>query len=119
MRAHETTVIPAEQIKKALDACDFEADERAEVEQNPVLYEQPAASVNISIDDVVVKKQKLHRTCLDDEDEQSEGDEENTDRKYVHTTVAHLQDQEHAYCITGQGVPAVLRILLGYLLNNA
>ncbi len=33
--------------------------------------------------------------------------------------MAHLQHQEQAYCITGQGVPAVLRVLLGYLLTHA
>jgi hypothetical protein len=112
----EAAAVPAEQVKEAIDACDLDVDERAEGEQHPVRYEQPAESVNISIDDVVVKKQKLHRTRRDDAHEIVEEVER---RKYVHTTVAHLQQQEQAYCITGQGVPTVLRILLGYLLTNA
>jgi hypothetical protein len=112
----EAAAVPAEQVKEAIDACDLDVDERAEVEQNPVRYEQPAESINISIDDVVVKKQKLHRTRRDDEHEIVEEGER---RKYVHNTVAHLQQQEQSYCITGQGVPTVLRILLGYLLTNA
>ncbi len=108
-----------EQVKEAIDACDLTADERTEVEQNPVLYEQPTDTVNISIDDVVVKKQKPHRTCLNEGPKRVEGDEQKTGRKYVHNTVAHLHYHERSYCMTGHGVPMVLRILLGYLLANA
>jgi hypothetical protein len=86
------------------------------MEQNPVCYEQPAETVNISIDDVVVKQQKPHRIRPAEAD--GRGDEETAGRKYVHTTVADLQHHEQSYCITGRGVPAVLRILLGYLLMN-
>ncbi|MCP3884370.1 MAG: hypothetical protein GY700_02640, partial [Propionibacteriaceae bacterium] len=96
-------------VTEAIDACDLTADERTEVEQNPVLYEQPTETVNISIDDVVVKKQKQHRTCLNEDDTMVEDAEQKPGRKYVHTTVAHLQHHEHSYCITGQGVPMVLR----------
>jgi len=48
-----------------------------------------------------------------------EDQDETTGRKYVHQTVAHLQYQEQSYCMTGQGVPAVLRTLVGYLLTHA
>jgi len=110
----EGKVIPPEQVKAAIDACSFEGDERAEVEQNPVRYELLTETVNISIDDVVVKQQKRHRTRQEDEDDPltEEG------RHYVHQTVAHLQQQDRTYCITGQGVLTVLRILLAYLLKN-
>jgi len=67
----------------------------------------------------VVKQQKRHRTGLDEEDVMVDARDEQNGRKYVHTTVAHLQHQAQSYCITGQGVPAVLRIVLGYLLTNA
>ena len=110
----EAAVLPVDQVKEVLDACELTADERAEIARNPVLYEQPVTSVNISIDDVVVKKQKPHRTRLDEE----EGDEK-TGRTYVHNTILHLQHQEQSYCLTGQGVSAVLRMVLGYLLTNA
>jgi hypothetical protein len=116
--AQDAMVIPAEQVKEAIDACHLTMDERAEVERNPVRYEQPAETVNISIDDVVVKQQKPQRTSADEAHELVEGTEKSHGRKYVHNTVAHLQHQEQSYCITGQGVPAVLRIVLGYLLTN-
>jgi len=110
--SQDAVVLLPDTVNEAIDACELPTNERAEVAQNPVLYEQPAETVNISIDDVVVKKQQLHRTCLHEDDEK-------TGRKYVHNTVAHLHHQEQSYCFTGQGVPSVLRMLLGYLLTNA
>jgi len=114
--SHDTVVLSATHVKETLDACDLTMDERMEVAHNPVCYEDPTKTVNISVDDVVVKQQKLHRTAPDEEEKMVQ--DEAGGRKYVHNTVAHLQHQEHSYCITGQGVPAVLRILLGYLLTN-
>lgn len=73
-------------------------------------------TVNISIDDVVVKRQKRHRTGQGEQHDRNEGTARA--RTYVHTTVAHIQHQEQAYGITGQGVLAVLRIVLSYLLAN-
>lgn len=111
-------VISPERVKEALDACELTAAERAEVEQNPVLYEQPTETVNMSIDDVVVKHQKPHR---DGEAADEHGDtekDEKTSRTYVHNTVAHLQHHNQTSCITGQSVPRVLRIVLAYLLQN-
>jgi len=114
----ETMVISAELVTEAIDACHLTADERAEVERNPVLYEQPNKPVNVSIDDVVVKQQKLHRTKPHQESDIVDNEETSSGRKYVHDTIAHIQHQGQSYCIAGQSVPAVLRILLGYLLTN-
>jgi hypothetical protein len=118
LQTQEIMVISAELVTEAIDACDLTADEREEVERNPVRYEQPTETVNLSIDDVVVKQQKRHRTSAGEADTRDEGDETSGGRKYIHNTVAHLQHQEQSYCITGQGVPAVLRIVLGYLLTH-
>ena len=114
----DAQVLSAEQVTEAIDACDLTEEERLEVERNPVAYEQLTKTVNISIDDVVVKQQTPHRTSASEEHETVEGKETCNGRKYVHNTVAHLQHQEQSYCITGQSVPAVLRIVLGYLLTN-
>ena len=108
----------AEVVAEAIDACHLTADERAEMEQNPVPYEHPADTANVSIDDVVVKQQKPHRTSADEPHETEEGEEMRNGRQYVHKTVAHLQHQEQSYCIVGQSVPAVLRIVLGSLLTK-
>ncbi len=113
----DAVVISPETVKESVDVCELTKAERAEVERNPVLYEQPATTVHLSVDDVVVKKQKLHRTGQDEKEDDT-GEAEGG-RKDVHHTVAHLQHQEQSYCITGRGVPAVLRIVLGYLLTHA
>ena len=110
-------VMSTEQVKKALDGCALSTEERTEMEENPVPYEQSEETVNISIDDVVVKQQKRHRTRQ--EGQKDVNDPEENARKYVHNTVAHLHHQEQSYCLTGQGVPSVLRIVLSYLLVNA
>jgi hypothetical protein len=134
---HHAKVVAQEDVKEAIAACELSPDEQIEVEQNPVIYEQAAASVNISLDDVVVKKQKEERPG--DREEQTESEEhvehdepdrptqtkqgtgvssQKDGRKYVHNTVAHIQHKEKSYTVNGYGVLAVLRIILGYLLNN-
>lgn len=112
----DALVMSAEQVKKALTDCALTTDERTEMEHNPVPYEQPQEAVNISIDDVVVKHQKPHRTGQEEQNDLNE--DEKSGRKYVHHTVAHIQYQEQSYCFTGQGVPTVLRLVLSYLLAN-
>ncbi len=53
--------VSPEEVTRAIAACGLSVEEQAEVEQNPVRYEQASQSVNISLDDVVVKKQKEER----------------------------------------------------------
>jgi hypothetical protein len=121
---HEAVVISSQQMRQALETCDVSDAERVEMTTNPVLYEEPSVTVNISLDDVMVKKQKAERSCQPDEHSGAPRDEgmlassTPDTRKYVHNTVAHLQHGGHAYTISGQGVLMVLRLLLGYLLNN-
>ena len=118
LHTQEPMVMSAELVTAAIAACHLTAEERAEVAGNPVPYEHPAETVNVSVDDVVVKQQKQHRTNRTQESDIVEPEETNSGRKYVHDTIAHIHHQEHSYCIAGQSVPAVLRILLGYLLTN-
>lgn len=117
--SRDATELAAAEITEAMHTCDLTADSRAEVARNPVLYEQPNETINISLDDVVVKRQKPHRTRGNAEEERDESEETSRGRKYVHNTVAHVQHQTQSYCMTGQGVPVVLRMLLGYLLTHA
>lgn len=115
-RPNEAELMSAGEIEAALDACELTAAEREEVERNPVPYEQPDETVNVSIDDVLVKRQKSQRT--QDHDVDGPNEQEEAGRKYVHNTVAHLQHHTQSYRIVGRGVPAVLRILLSVLLTN-
>ncbi len=120
----ETAVIAEETVMQAISACELNAEERDEVARNPVVYEAPAEGVNISLDDVVVKEQKAERPAHKEPatgtpDGTKAGKTQPTTRKYVHDTVAHLQHGDTSYTVCGRSVVAVLRIILGYLLNNA
>jgi hypothetical protein len=115
---HDALVLSPETVNAAIEACDLSADARAEVEKNPVIYEQAAESVTICLDDVVVKRQKEKRIRSGAASHDETPSEEHDARKYVHNTVAHIQQQDHAYTVNGRSVPAVLRIILGYLLQN-
>lgn len=57
---------------------------------NPVRYEDPAHCVNVSIDDVLAKKQKEHRTAEGGAAEPSREPSEDDDAKRVHCTVAQI-----------------------------
>lgn len=113
----DVAVIPPEDVTRAIEACELSPDEQTEVRKNAVLYELASESVNISIDDVVVKKQKEQRTRSGPNDAEQPGAPKDS-RKYVHTTVAHIQHGEKTYTISGPSVPAVLRCILGFLLKN-
>jgi len=113
----DAAVMSAEQGDAAFAACGVTPDERPEMAANPVPYEQPHTTVNISIDDVVVNHQKRHRTRQ--EEPHAVDADEARGRTSVHNTVAHVQHQERSYCLTGPGFSAVLRFVLGYLLVNA
>ncbi len=117
--------VSPEEVTRAIAACGLSVEEQAEVEQNPVRYEQASQSVNISLDDVVVKKQKEERERRTGSNDDLEEREPQTaslssdSRKYVHNTVAHIQHGEQSYTLNGQSVVGVLRVILGFLLQNA
>ena len=71
-----------------------------EVINNPVCYEDPKNTVNISIDEVNVKKQEEMR--------QKVGSSEEKKRKYVHNTVVHVSKGGENYTLNTYGIKAVL-----------
>jgi hypothetical protein len=82
-----------------------------EVLNNPVCYEDPEETVNISIDDVNVKRQEDSR--------QKGGRSEKGKRKYVHNTIAHVCKQDQSYTLNGHGIKTVLCYLIAFIFNNA
>ena len=108
--AQKLVTLPPEQVAQAIQACAPEAEWIADMTDNPVDYEEPTQTTQISLDDVNVKRQKTHRN---DEDEEAE-----KKRKYAHNTVAHIAHAEDSYIINGRGVANVLRLVLAFLLNN-
>lgn len=82
----------------------------ADILNNPVYYEDPEQTVNISIDDVNVKKQEETRA--------RKGNREERRRKYVHNTVVHIGKGQESYTLNGYGMKTVLNYLIAFLFNN-
>jgi hypothetical protein len=102
-------ILPAEQVERAVRACAPEPEWVAEMQTNPVAYEDSAHSASISLDDVGVKRQKASR---------KEPEAVSQEHKRVYNTVAHIAHAGRAYILTGQGVAHVLRLVLAFVLHN-
>ena len=98
-------------IAEAVEKCTDASSRRDDILKNPVPYEDPENTVNISIDDVNVKKQKESR-------KESCGSEK-TKCKYVHNTVVHVAKGDKSYTLNGYGIKAVLRYLIAFIFNNS
>ncbi len=109
---HVETVVtlPEEKVAKAREVCRSRLEGKSELTDNPVSYEDPEQTVNISIDDVGVKKQKESR--------KTEGDSEREQTEYVHNTVVHVEKGKKSYILNGYGIRSVLKILIAFLVNN-
>jgi len=101
--------LPPEQVEQAIQACAPEPEWVTEMADNPVSYEDPAHSTNVSLDDVGVKRQKATRKGAQEPAQK---------RKYVHNTIAHIAHAGASYVISGHGVVNVLRLVLAFLLHN-
>ncbi len=98
-------------VAKAVEKCTGDPSSRDEILNNPVPYEDPENTVNISIDDVTVKKQKEARKEL--------GGSEKTKCKYVHNTVVHVAKGNKSYTLNGHGIKAVLGYLMAFIFHNS
>ena len=82
-----------------------------EIFANPVCYEKPEDTVNVSIDDVNTKRQAGTRP--------EGGSVEKGKRKYVHNTVAVVSKGDQSYILNGYGTRTVLCYLIAFLFNNS
>lgn len=101
--------LPIAQVAQAVQACAPEPEWETDMANNPVAYEDPTQSTQISLDDVNVKRQKASRQGVQAPEKK---------RKYAHNTVAHIAHADAAYLINGQGIGRVLRLVLAFLLHN-
>jgi len=106
---NETQTLPEEIITEARARC-LPGDISDEVRNNPVGYEDPEHTVNISVDDVIVKKQEVSRNKIDDS--------EKGKRKYVHNTVVHISKGDRSYTLNGYGIKKVLCFVMAFIFNN-
>jgi hypothetical protein len=86
----------------------------AQMQGNPVAYEDPKKSVNLSVDDVGVKQQKQQRHS------EVSTSEATTDsqHKYAYQTVIHIQQQQSHYVLNGVGWAKLFSLLIAFLLHN-
>lgn len=107
-----TVTLEDHELGNLVNSCDIEDGFKASMINNPVAYEEVEETVNISIDDVLAKKQKETRVS---------NPQEKTDdktRQYVANTVIHLQKGKRTYLLNGFGVIWTLQLLLAFLLHN-
>ena len=132
-----TPSLPQSCIDQAIAAYNAEKPEALHIpaEAATEFYENPEQTVNVSIDDVGVKKQKGVRIRSTVEEppqaSPSHADSSRTakghpptkrtprpkaPRAYVHNTVAHVETTHGWYVLTGFGTIAVLRLVVAFLL---
>ncbi len=95
---------------------------------NPVAYENPDATVNVSVDDVGVKKQKdirdkkriiiNNKRGIDPANNYANIHNKKTKRERIQHTVAHIQSDRGCYALVGYGVAATLSLVTAFLLKN-
>lgn len=100
--------LPSQKVVEAVKQCAPEVSYEAEMLKNPVPYEAPGDSIQVSIDPVGVKKQKESR----------DGRPKEKKRDMVYQTVAHLHQEDRCYILNGRGIGAVLHLILAFLLHN-
>jgi len=103
------TILPKAQARQAVEACIPEPEWETEMTNNPVRYEEPTQSTQVSLDDVNIKRQKSSR---------KDDPEPNKKRKYAHNTVAHIAHEGNSYIINGYNVVTVLRLVVAFLLHH-
>jgi len=99
--ANEQKHMDIETVQKAADAMNIK-------HFDPSAYEDPETSVNISIDDVCVKRQSEMRP-------KNEGKEQ---PKRVNNTVIHVQHGSRKNMLNADSIPAAIKLLIGLLLNS-
>lgn len=104
--------IPKKQVISAIDKCCRDKDISVEnILNNPVPYEDPENSTQVSIDDVNVKKQEEFRP--------GGRKPERGKRKYIHNTIAHISKIEVGkYVLNGHGIKNVLLFLTAFIFHN-
>jgi hypothetical protein len=106
---NEPVTLDEAKIREAAEKC-IADDIREEALKNPVCYEDPEKTTNISIDDVNVKRQEESR--------QKGVRSEERKLKYVHNTIAHVSNEDGAYTLNGYGIKTVLCYLIAFVFNN-
>lgn len=111
--------MPEKRVNDAIETCQASLKDSFDLRSNPMPYEALDVTVNISVDDVGVKRQKAERRRSSTSRPVSSSPESSTKaRKYAHTTVVHLEQMGRSYVLAGQGMSHVLRLVMAFLFSN-
>jgi len=108
-----SATLSPEEVADALEACDVPDDWKAEMDTNPVSYEDPSSQVYPSMDGVGVKKQRTERRPDPPPKRRRKHPKE-----YAYTTLAQVDHDDGSYVLVGSHTLGVLRLLLAFLLDN-
>lgn len=104
-------MVGAEQVMEELSKMSLPEEVAvSEVVANPVGYESPQYTTNVSIDDVTPKRQEERRVKGGRKDEPK--------RKYVHNTIIHVESTGKKYTLTALGLKTALCFLIAFLFSN-
>jgi hypothetical protein len=131
--ASESQQLTPEVVDAALRAVAPDEQTLAAMQKNPVKYEDPSAAVNVSIDDVLAKKQKEHRPRPRHADPEPpaprvppnepvssdlRANASTDERKRVHTTVAHVEVQAGRRIFASDGTLSTCLLVVAFLVAN-
>ncbi len=110
--------MPQARVDAAIATCQQRLKTPQNLRLNPVPYEAPEVTVNLSVDDVGVKRQKADRGASPSPSTPAPPANGAKSRKYAHTTVVHLEQQPRTYVLAGHGMGRVFRLVVAFLLSN-
>jgi hypothetical protein len=131
--ASESTRLTPEVVDAALRAVAPDEQTLVAMQRNPVKYEDPSASVNVSIDDVLAKKQKEHRDqprragaepptprapSIESTSRDVRANAAADERKRVHTTVAHVEVPTGRRIFASDGTRSTCLLVVAFLVAN-
>lgn len=131
--ASQPQQLPPEVVKAALHAVAPDEQTLASMQKNPVKYEDPSAAVNVSIDDVLAKKQKEHRDracpegaaslaprvpAIEPKSREPRANVTEDERKRVHTTVAHVEVSGGRRVFASDGTLSTAMLVVAFLVAN-
>ena len=107
----DTSLDYKEKINNAIEESLLENNQcdKSDLLNNEVPYEDPKSTVDITLDDVHVKKQ---------EETRSRDVNQERKKKYIHNTVAHVEKDGLSYVLNAYSTIYILPLILAFLINN-
>lgn len=106
----ESSLLDNTKVEEALIECEKEIGDYYDLVENPIPYEDPEYTVNITSDDVCVKKQKMSRSFDLKADMQK--------YKRVYNSIIHVEKGANSYILNSHSITKVIKVLIAFLSHN-